>query len=186
MNFLFSCTDFYFVFAAFLLPFSSFFSFISFTNRARHDSNRSASLVSGDERASKCIASHVNGSSSSKEGLCPTFSRRRGKNEGGGGRRGREALSFALLLFSEIIDHLSNGWPLSFFSLVCPHVYPLSSHTLFVVSYEKDLEKVFKECSHPTCIALKTKYRFILDKFKVSANLDELPDLSPLMRYNFE
>lgn len=47
---------------------------------------------------------------------------------------------------------------------------------------KKDLEKVFKECPHPVCTSLRSKYRFVLEKFRVSANLDELPDLSPLMR----
>jgi len=46
---------------------------------------------------------------------------------------------------------------------------------------KKDLEKVFKECPHPVCTSLRSKYRFVLEKFRVSANLDELPDLSPLM-----
>ncbi|KAI1295479.1 Prominin-1-A [Halotydeus destructor] len=46
---------------------------------------------------------------------------------------------------------------------------------------KKDLEKVFKECSHPVCSALRSKYRFILEKFRVSTRLDDLPDLSPLM-----
>ena len=46
---------------------------------------------------------------------------------------------------------------------------------------KKDLEKVFKECTHPVCTALRSKYRFVLEKFKVSTKLDDLPDLSPLM-----
>ena len=45
----------------------------------------------------------------------------------------------------------------------------------------KDLEKVFKDCTHPVCTALRSKYRFVLEKFRVSTKLDDLPDLSPLM-----
>ena len=46
---------------------------------------------------------------------------------------------------------------------------------------KKDLEKVFKDCTHPVCTALRSKYRFVLEKFRVSTKLDDLPDLSPLM-----
>lgn len=100
-------------------------------------------------------------------------------------KREGDPSSLSLLLFYHssfisITNILMSCSP-SFFLVIirCP---------LFLISFlfllhQQDLERVFKDCQHPVCGALKSKYRFVLEKFKVSASLDDLPDLSPLMRY---
>lgn len=55
----------------------SCFCCLSLLNRTRHNSNWSSCPVSGDEWASKCTTSSLDGTSSGEKGLCPSFQSRK-------------------------------------------------------------------------------------------------------------